>query len=44
MDASKLLKYVNVLGKVSQNTTLKTASSLISSMDGLECGLKLTKE
>lgn len=43
MDASKLLKYVNVLGTVSQNSTLKTASSLIGSMDGLECGLKLTK-
>lgn len=44
MDASKLLKYVNVIGKVSQNSTLKTASSLIGSMDGLECGLKLTKK
>lgn len=44
MDASKLLKYVNILGTVSQNSTLKTASSLISSMDGLECGLKLTKK
>lgn len=44
MDASKLLKYVNIIGKVSQNSTLKTASSLIGSMDGLECGLKLTKK
>lgn len=44
MDASKLLKYVNVLGTLSQNSTLKTASSLISSMDGLQCGLKLTKQ
>lgn len=44
MDASKLLKYVNVLGTLSQNTTLKTASSLIESMDGLECGLKLEKK
>lgn len=44
MDASKLLKYVNVLGSVSQNSTLKTASSLIGSMDGLECGLKLVKK
>lgn len=44
MDASKLLKYVNIIGKVSQNATLKTASSLIGSMDGLECGLKLTKK
>ena len=44
MDASKLLKYVNVLGDISQNATLKTATSLLSSMDGLECGLKLVKQ
>lgn len=44
MDASKLLKYVNVLGKVAGNSTLKTASSLLSNMDGMECGLKLEKE
>ena len=44
MDASKLLQYVNILGDISQNTTLKTATSLLSSMDGLECGLKLVKQ
>ena len=44
MDASKLLQYVNVLGDISQNSTLKTATSLLGSMDGLECGLKLVKE
>lgn len=44
MDASKLLKYVNVLGDISQNATLKTATSLLGSMDGLECGLKLIKQ
>lgn len=44
MDASKLLSYVNVLGNISQNSTLKTATSLLGSMDGLECGLKLTKQ
>lgn len=44
MDASKLLEYVNVLGSVSQNSTLKTAASLIGGMDGLECGLKLVKQ
>lgn len=44
MDASKLLKYVNLIGSISQNSTLKTASSLIGSMDGLECGLKLIKK
>lgn len=44
MDASKLLKYINVLGDISQNSTLKTATSLLSNMDGLECGLKLVKQ
>ena len=44
MDVSKLLEYVNVLGDISQNTTLKTATSLLSGMDGLECGLKLVKQ
>lgn len=44
MDALKLLKYVNVLGDISQNATLKTATSLLGSMDGLECGLKLIKQ
>ena len=44
MDASKLLQYVNVLGSISQNSTLKTATSLLGSMDGLECGLKLVKQ
>lgn len=44
MDASKLLTYVNVLGSYAQSTTMKTATSLIGSMDGLECGLKLVKQ
>lgn len=44
MDASKLLNYVNILGKVSGSSTLKTASSLLSNMKGMECGLKLVKE
>lgn len=44
MDASKLLEYVNVLGSMSQNSTLKTAASLIGGMNGLECGLKLVKQ
>ena len=43
MDASKLLKYVNVLGKVSGSATLKTATSLLGSMKGMECGLRLQK-
>jgi len=44
MDASKMLKYVNTLGSFTQNSTMKTAASLIGSMDGLECGLKLVKQ
>lgn len=44
MDASKLLQYVNLLGDIVQNSTLKTATSLLGSMDGLECGLKLVKQ
>ncbi len=44
MDASKLLKFVNVLGGITQNSTLKSATSLLGSMDGLECGLKLVKQ
>lgn len=44
MDATKLLKYVNMLGSVMKDSALKTATSLIGNMDGLECGLKLVKE
>ncbi len=43
MDASKLLNYVNVLGTVSGNSALKTATSLLSNMKGMECGLRLQK-
>lgn len=43
MDASKLLNYVQVLGKVSGNSTLKTATSLLGNMKGMECGLRLQK-
>lgn len=43
MDASKLLSYVKVLGKVSGNSTLKTATSLLGNMKGMECGLRLQK-
>ena len=44
MDATKLLEYVNMLGSILQNSALKTATSLLGSMDGLECGLKLVKQ
>ncbi|MGN1376185.1 MAG: lipocalin-like domain-containing protein [Prevotella sp.] len=44
MDVSKLLTLANTLGSMSSNTTLKTAASLIGSMDGMECGLRLTKK
>lgn len=43
MDASKLLKYANTLGSLTGNSALKTAGSLLSSMDGMEVGLKLNK-
>ena len=44
MDASKLLKYVNALGKYSNDSRLKAATSLLGSMDGMECGLLLKKQ
>lgn len=44
MDASKLLKYVKLLGNYAQSTTMKAATSLVGSMDGLECGLKLVRK
>jgi len=44
MDASKLLKYVNALGQYSNNSKLKAATSLLGSMDGMECGLLLKKQ
>jgi hypothetical protein len=43
MDASKLLTYMNALGSISGNSTLKSATSLLSSMDGMQCGLRLQK-
>lgn len=43
MDASKLLKYANVIGSLTGNSLLSTAGSLLSSMDGMEVGLKLNK-
>ena len=43
MDASKLLSYMKTLGKVSSNSTLKNASSLISGFNGMKCGLRLSK-
>lgn len=44
MDASKLLKYVNALGQYANNSKLKAATSLLGSMDGMECGLMLKKQ
>lgn len=43
MDASKLLKYANVLGALTGNSALKSIGSAISSLDGMEIGLKLNK-
>ena len=44
MNASKLLKFAGVVGKVSGNSMLSTASSLLSGMDGMECGVRLKKK
>lgn len=44
MDATKLLKYAKALGSYSSNTTIKTASSILGNMDGMECGIRLVKK
>ncbi len=44
MDATKLLSLVNTLGKLSGNSLLSSVTSLLDSMDGLECGFKRKKE
>lgn len=44
MNATKLLKYVKLLGSFTSNSTLKTATSLLGNMKGMECGVKLEKE
>ena len=43
MDASKLLKYANVLGSLTGSSALKSLGSAVSSLDGMEIGLKLNK-
>lgn len=43
MDASKLLKFANTIGSLTGNSLLKTAGSLLNSMDGMQVGLKLNK-
>lgn len=43
MDASKLLKFANVISSVSGNSALKTLGSAISSVNGMQVGLKLNK-
>lgn len=43
MDASKLLKYANVLGALTGNSAMKSIGSAVSSLDGMEIGLKLNK-
>ncbi len=44
MDATKLLSFAQTVGSLSGNTTLKTATSLAGSMDGMQCGLRLEKQ
>ena len=39
MDATKLLKYANVLGALTGNSLISTAGLLFSCMDGMEVGL-----
>ena len=43
MDASKLLTYLKTIGAYSGNTSLKTATSLIGSMNGMLCGMRLNR-
>lgn len=44
MNASKLLKFAGAASKLSSNSMLKTAGSLLSGMDGMECGVRLKKQ
>lgn len=44
MDMSKLLKYVDALKQYTSNSSIKTAMSLLGSMDGMECGLMLKRQ
>ncbi len=43
MDASKLLKFANVISSLSGNSALSTLGSVISSVNGMQVGLKLNK-
>ncbi len=43
MDATKLLSYMNIIGSLSNNSMLSAATSLVGSMDGMQCGLRLEK-
>jgi hypothetical protein len=43
MDASKMLTYRKAIGSISGNASLKTATSLLGSMDGMLCGLRLNR-
>lgn len=43
MDASKLLSLASTVGKMTGNSLLSTASTLLNSFDGMQVGLKLTK-
>ena len=43
MDASKLLTYLKAIGSISGNASLKTATSLLGSIDGMLCGLRLNR-
>ena len=44
MDATKLLKFAGTVGNLSGNSLIKTAGSLLSGMEGMECGIRLKKK
>ena len=43
-DASKLMTLIEKVANYSNNTTLKTASTLLNSYDGITVGFKLKKQ
>lgn len=43
MNATKLMKFAGIVGNATGNSLLKTAGSLLSGMDGMECGVRMKK-
>lgn len=44
MDVSKLLGLIKTVGSLSGNSSLQTATGLLGSMDGMQCGFRLKKQ